>query len=95
MLKRFKKVFTGLTFKTVTKRKGFLYLYAGDIPSRPEYSEKGAVGLSLSTQDCRHIQHDKGGSKSGAVIRNARQPRSLPFIFAATARCRALRFALY
>ncbi len=33
-----------------------VYIYAGDVPSRREYS--GAVGLSLKKKDWRHLRHD-------------------------------------
>lgn len=45
------------SFYKITKR-NYIYLYAGDVPSQSEYTEKGAVGLSLFRNDRRHIRHD-------------------------------------
>lgn len=36
----------------------FLYLYAGDLPDKPQYRNTPAVGLSLTQDNERHIRHD-------------------------------------
>lgn len=36
----------------------FLYLYAGDLPDKPQYRSTPAIGLSLTQDNDRHVQHD-------------------------------------